>query len=78
MVGNGGRLVAITCSLEAEENETIGERFLVAHRDFAPVDLMPLPTGLATHVEAPGRWRVLPDGDHDGFTVQVFARRKPQ
>jgi 16S rRNA (cytosine967-C5)-methyltransferase len=78
MVGDGGRLVAITCSLEAEENEAIGERFLVAHRDFAPADLMPLPTGLATHVEAPGRWRVLPEGDHDGFTVQVFARRKPQ
>jgi 16S rRNA (cytosine967-C5)-methyltransferase len=74
MVGGAGRLVAITCSLEAEENEAIGERFLSTHREFAPAELAPLPTGLAAHVEAPGRWRVLPDGDHDGFTVQVFAR----
>jgi 16S rRNA (cytosine967-C5)-methyltransferase len=74
-VGEGGALVAITCSLEAEENEAVGDRFLQAHPEFGCDDLRGLPIALAEHVEAPGRWRVLPEGDHDGFTVQVFRRR---
>lgn len=76
-VGEGGRLVAITCSLEAEENEAVGERFLDAHPDFTPEGLTGLAMPLAEHVEGAGRWRVLPEGDHDGFTVQVFRRRAP-
>ena len=75
LVAPGGLLVAITCSLEAEENEHIGERFLAAHAAFRPRPLDDLAEpALAADVEAAGRWRVLPDGDHDGFTVQVFAR----
>jgi 16S rRNA (cytosine967-C5)-methyltransferase len=76
LVAPGGLLVAITCSLEAEENEQVGERFLVTHAEFRPrpLDDVDEPM-LAAGVEAPGRWRVLPAGDHDGFTVQVFARR---
>ena len=72
----GGLLVAITCSLEAEENEAVVERFLAAEREFAlePVaDL--LPPGLAAGGGEEGLWRVLTDGDHDGFTVQVLRRR---
>ena len=76
-VGDGGRLVAITCSLEAEENEAIGERFLRAHADFVPEVLEGLAMPVAEHVEAPGRWRALTADDHDGFTVQVFRRRAP-
>jgi 16S rRNA C967 or C1407 C5-methylase (RsmB/RsmF family) len=76
-VAPGGVLVAITCSLEAEENEEVGARFLATHRDFAPALLGPdLDRALLAGVEAPGRWRVLPDGDHDGFTVQAFLREK--
>jgi 16S rRNA (cytosine967-C5)-methyltransferase len=83
LVAPGGLLVAITCSLEAEENELVGERFLAAHSEFRPAILGPgLGPAVAAGVEAPGRWRVLPGGDHDGFTVQVFERppeaRKPQ
>ena len=53
----------------------MGERFLAAHGDFAPLELGPgIDRALALGIEAPGRWRVLPGGDHDGFTVQVFAR----
>ncbi|HXT19158.1 MAG TPA: transcription antitermination factor NusB, partial [Thermoanaerobaculia bacterium] len=75
LVAPGGVLAAITCSLEAEENEEVGERFLAAHAEFRPLPLAELAEPeLRAGVEAPGRWRVLPAGDHDGFTVQVFAR----
>jgi len=67
-------LVAITCSLEAEENEQVAERFLATHPALRPRPLDGLEPALAAGVEAPGRWRVLPAGDHDGFTVHVFAR----
>jgi 16S rRNA (cytosine967-C5)-methyltransferase len=75
-VAPGGVLVAITCSIEREENEAVGERFLAAHADFAALPLTGLDHALAAGVEAPGRWRVLPGDDHDGFTVQVFVREK--
>jgi len=75
LVAPGGLLVAITCSLEVEENEEVAERFLAAHPDLRPLPLdSGLEPSLAAGVEAPGRWRVLPGGDHDGFTVQVFSR----
>jgi 16S rRNA (cytosine967-C5)-methyltransferase len=75
LVAPGGKLVAITCSLEVEENEAVAERFLAAHRGLELADLGALAAPLAAHVEGPGRWRVLPEGDHDGFTVHVFQRR---
>jgi 16S rRNA (cytosine967-C5)-methyltransferase len=74
-VEEGGRLIAITCSLEAEENEAVGERFLAANPEFAPAELGGLPSPLVEHVERQGLWRILPAADHDGFTVQVFERR---
>jgi len=75
LLAPGGVLVAITCSLEAEENERVAERFLAAHPPMRPLPLDDgLEPALAAGIEAPGRWRVLPAGDHDGFTVQVFAR----
>jgi 16S rRNA (cytosine967-C5)-methyltransferase len=75
LVKPGGLLVAITCSLEAEENERVAERFLAANPEFQPQPLgRGLDPAMAAAVEAPGRWRVLPGGDHDGFTVQVFRR----
>ncbi len=75
LLAPGGLLVAITCSLEAEENEWVGERFLSTHPGFHPMSLDEgLEQAVAAGVEAPGRWRLLPGGDHDGFTVQVFVR----
>jgi 16S rRNA (cytosine967-C5)-methyltransferase len=76
LLRRGGRLVAITCSIEAEENERMVERFLAAAPDFAPVPLAAeLPEPLAAAVAGPGRWQVLPADEHDGFTVHVLARR---
>ena len=71
----GGLLVAITCSLEAEENELMVERFLARRAEFAPTPLTGrLPRSLAPGGGERGLWRVLTGGDHDGFTVQVLRR----
>ncbi len=73
-VAAGGLLVAISCSLEPEENEGAGERFLMAQGDFRRWE------GGESELErrgeriASGAWRFLPEDDHDGFTVQVFRR----
>jgi 16S rRNA (cytosine967-C5)-methyltransferase len=75
LVAPGGRLVAITCSLEAEENEDAVAQFLAAHRDFAPVDLAAeVSSPLDRYVRGPGLWRIFPAGHHDGFTVSVLER----
>ena len=72
----GGLLTAITCSLEAEENEEVVARFLDEHEEFAPLDLESrLPTPLDASIAGPGLWRLLPGGNHDGFTVSVLRRR---
>ncbi len=75
-VRRGGLLVAITCSIEREENEDVVARFLGAHPDFAPHRLDgALPAPLDRGLAGPGVWRVLPGGDHDGFTVNVLERK---
>ncbi|MEO1368453.1 MAG: transcription antitermination factor NusB, partial [Acidobacteriota bacterium] len=69
-VAPGGLLVAITCSLESEENEQLVESWLGRQEEF-------LPEPLEEHLRyphdrsilGPGGWRLLTDGDHDGFTV---------
>ena len=71
-----GCLVAITCSLEREENEDVVAAFLRRHPAFAPLELedrvaFPLRAG----IRGPGRWQLLPGGDHDGFTAHVLERR---
>ena len=38
-LASGGLLVAITCSLEREENEDVVARFLATHPEFAPLPL---------------------------------------
>ena len=71
----GGLLVAITCSIEREENEDV----VAALRERRP-ELEPLPLGallpgpLAEHLFAPGALRLLPTPDRDGFTVHVLRR----
>ncbi len=76
VVRPGGLLVAITCSLEDEENEGVVARFLAEHPAFAPLDLAgALPAPLGAGVEGPGLWRAVTAGDHDGFSVNVLERR---
>ncbi len=76
LVAPEGLLVAITCSLEEEENERVIERFLAEHGEFVPMPLEEhLAPALLGSVRAPGLWRLLPGGDHDGFTVHVLQRR---
>ena len=76
LVAAGGLLVAITCSLEVEENEDVIAGFLAEQPAFALLDLadLVLPAHRAG-VESRGRWRVLPADDHDGFSVHVLRRR---
>jgi 16S rRNA (cytosine967-C5)-methyltransferase len=77
LVAPAGLLVAITCSLEAEENEDVVSRFLAARSDFSPLPLSgALAPPLAGAITGPGAWRVLTAGDHDGFSVNVLARAR--
>ncbi len=74
-VARGGLLIAITCSLEPEENEHVVGRFLARRPEFR---LLPLegraPGPLERWVSGPGFWRLPTGGDHDGFTVHVMER----
>lgn len=74
LVRPGGLLVLITCSLEPEENEEQVEVFLERHPHFERLPLEgKLPAAWSSLVEAPGLWRILPSGEHDGFTITVLA-----
>ncbi len=76
LIGRDGLLVAMTCSLEPEENEDVVARFLSAHRDFELLELADrLPYPLGQRIDGPGCWRMPSEADHDGFTVHVMARR---
>ncbi|MEM1179324.1 MAG: transcription antitermination factor NusB [Acidobacteriota bacterium] len=75
-VAPGGLLVAITCSLEPEENETLVDSWRSRHPDLVPEPLEDhLRYPLDKAILGPGAWRLLTDGDHDGFTVHVLRRR---
>jgi 16S rRNA (cytosine967-C5)-methyltransferase len=75
MVAPAGVLVAITCSLEPEENEHVVARFLARHDEFALAALAgSVPAALERFIVGDGFWRVLTGGDHDGFTVHVLRR----
>jgi 16S rRNA (cytosine967-C5)-methyltransferase len=77
LVAPGGRLVAITCSLEREENEDVMARFLATHPELSPLPLDGmLESPVAAGVTGPGMWRLLTGADHDGFTVQVLAKAR--
>jgi 16S rRNA (cytosine967-C5)-methyltransferase len=77
LVAPGGRLIAITCSLEREENEDIILRFLATHPEFSLLPLEGLlESPVAAGITGPGGWRVLTGGDHDGFSVNVLAKAR--
>lgn len=72
----GGLLVVITCSLEAEENEGVVDRFLERESGFALETVTgSLPRTMRAGGGERGLWRVLTGGDHDGFSVHVLRRR---
>ena len=74
-VRKGGYLIAITCSLEPEENEAVVQDFLSRHPEFSPLPLEEhLTRPLDRKIIGPGAWCMLPAGDHDGFTVHVMVR----
>jgi 16S rRNA (cytosine967-C5)-methyltransferase len=76
-VAPGGTLVAITCSLETEENEDVMSRFTATHPEFSLLPLEGvLETPVASGIAGPGTWRVLTGGDHDGFSVNVLAKAR--
>jgi 16S rRNA (cytosine967-C5)-methyltransferase len=77
LVAPGGLLVAITCSLEREENEEVVARFLERHRELSPEPLEEgLEGALAAGVIGAGGWRAMTGGDHDGFTVHVLRKAR--
>jgi 16S rRNA (cytosine967-C5)-methyltransferase len=74
-VATGGLLLAITCSIEEEENEQVSADFMAAHPNFEWVEEAKL---LPCHRDVgelrDGFWRLFPEADHDGFTVQAMRR----
>ena len=77
LVAPGGLLIAITCSLEPEENEEVVARFLATRGDLVPLPLAGLlESALAPGIFAPGGWRIPTGGDHDGFTVHALAKAR--
>jgi 16S rRNA (cytosine967-C5)-methyltransferase len=76
LVAEGGLLVAITCSLEAEENEQVIARFLEQRPELRPLpslgELLQPPVSKAFRGE--GLVRIFPGGDHDGFSIHVLRR----
>jgi len=75
LVAPGGLLVAITCSLEREENEAVIAELLAEHHDLTALpldDLLEPP--LRGMVRGEGFVRIFPGGDHDGFSIHVLRR----
>lgn len=73
LVAPGGYLLYSTCSLEAEENEDVAQRFLEAG-GFASVPMEPVPE-IAPFVSGTV-FRIFPDGGADGFTAHLFRRSR--
>ena len=70
----GGRIVYVTCSVLAEENEDRVASFLARHPDFHILPASEAPH-LLPHLTAEGYLRLTPaTSDTDGFFVAVLAR----
>ncbi|HEX4952964.1 MAG TPA: transcription antitermination factor NusB [Thermoanaerobaculia bacterium] len=78
LVAPEGLLIAVTCSLEREENEDVIARFRERRSGFEPVALSEqLGQPTVDWVRGEGLWRIPTAGDHDGFTVQALRRVAP-
>ena len=72
----GGRLVYATCSLLAEENEAVVDRFAAAHSTFAPLSCGELLAAQRIPLEAGERLRLWQHlHGTDGFFAAAFLRR---
>jgi 16S rRNA (cytosine967-C5)-methyltransferase len=75
LVRTGGRIVYVTCSLLAEENEDRIAAFLEARPDFRLGDL---PKTVARFAASPGMLRLSPAAsDTDAFFAAVLVRLTP-
>jgi len=75
LVRPGGRLVYATCSLLAEENDGIVDRFLGQHPEFVQLDASVLLAHQDIPVATGARLRLLPSVHNtDGFFAAVLER----
>jgi 16S rRNA (cytosine967-C5)-methyltransferase len=72
LLAPGGYLLYSTCSLEAEENESVVEEVLAQRPELALAEIEP-PEALRPFV-AGARFRLLPDKRADGFTAHLLRR----
>ena len=71
----GGLLIAITCSIEEEENEEVVSELLSRRPRWSLEPLEDrLRDGFGAHIAGPGKWRALPTAEHDGFTVHALRK----
>ena len=71
----GGRLVYATCSILAEENEAVAERFAAAHAEYKPLSCRELLTAQRIVVDTGERLRLWPHRHGtDGFFAVAFER----
>jgi len=76
-VAPGGILVAISCSLEPEENELVIDRWLESASGFERLEKLEAQGfGAVAGETARGLWRLVTADEHDGFTVQVVRRTR--
>jgi len=76
LVKPGGRLVYATCSILAEENERVAERFLSSSPEFAPLSCVALLAAQRIPLEAGEQLRLWPHlHGTDGFFAAAFERR---
>lgn len=76
LVKAGGRLVYVTCSLLAEENEAQVQTFLAKAEDFRQRDIADLLPACAAAVDSHGGLTLRPDREGtDGFYVAVLQRQ---
>ncbi len=72
----GGRLVYATCSILAEENEAVADRFAAAHPEFKPLSCRELLAAQRIVLDTGERLRLWPHRHAtDGFFAAAFERR---
>jgi 16S rRNA (cytosine967-C5)-methyltransferase len=76
LVKPGGRLVYATCSLLAEENEAVAERFAGEHPDFDALSCRELLAAQRIDIDVGERLRLWPHvHGTDGFFAAAFLRK---
>ncbi|HEX2650319.1 MAG TPA: RsmB/NOP family class I SAM-dependent RNA methyltransferase [Burkholderiales bacterium] len=76
LVKPGGRLVYATCSILAEENEAVADRFAAEHAEFAALSCRELLDAQRIGLDAGERLRLWPHvHGTDGFFAAAFRRR---